>query len=113
MALAVVGQRPDSDAKNTRSDAAKASANPDSVAQNARSDAAKASANPDTDGDIHLLSGGRDNTVRVWDTRTHKCVIVLKGHADDVLALCAGTGGRFFSASADGTVRWIPDTLVL
>lgn len=95
MALAVVGQHPDSDA------------------QNARSDAAKPSANSDTDGDFYLLSGGRDNTVRVWDTRTKKCVIILKGHADDVLALCAGTGGRFFSASADGTVRWVAGTLVL
>ncbi|GAQ82748.1 hypothetical protein KFL_001220160 [Klebsormidium nitens] len=100
MALADVQKQPssgpDADAQKERSNGSDAATSP-SDGQEERSDA--------PDGGFWLLSGGRDNSVRVWDTDTRECVRVLKGHADDVLALCGGFGGRFYSASADGTIR--------
>lgn len=74
-------------------------------------------------GDL-LLSGGRDNTIRVWDTDTLACRRTLQGHKHDVLSLATlgispnldksgaapvAQGSRtpflFASASADGTAR--------
>ena len=31
-----------------------------------------------------VVSGSRDNTLKVWDVATGKCVATLKGHSNDV-----------------------------
>jgi WD40 repeat protein len=44
--------------------------------------------------------------VKVWDTRTGREVLPLKGHAGEVCGLCFSPDGRrLSSASSDGTVR--------
>ncbi len=35
-----------------------------------------------------LLSGGRDNIIRVWDVKAMVCRHTLSGHKDDVLSIC-------------------------
>ena len=58
-----------------------------------------------------LASGGGDRTIRVWDLETGRCAAVLRGHSDDVRALCAtppicgGNCGPLLSASEDCTAR--------
>merc|ERR1719330_1819028 len=53
-----------------------------------------------------LVSGSKDRTVRVWDTRTPNshCVNVLRAHTGAVLDLKL-RGNRLVSASMDKTVR--------
>lgn len=52
------------------------------------------------------LSGGKDNTVRLWDVETGKELRVFIGHEDMVLALAFSADGRSaLSGSGDGTVR--------
>src|SRR4051794_29299592 len=53
-----------------------------------------------------LVSGGRDNSVRVWDANTGKELCLLKGHTADVNSVTVSRDGRLIaSASADGTIR--------
>jgi WD40 repeat protein len=50
--------------------------------------------------------GTADNTVRVWDARTGKELLALKGHADMVSCLAiSNDGNRIVSGSADKTLR--------
>lgn len=53
-----------------------------------------------------LVSGSKDRTVRVWDTRQpdERCAGVLRGHTGAVLDLKV-RGNRIVSASMDKTVR--------
>jgi WD40 repeat protein/serine/threonine protein kinase len=55
----------------------------------------------------HLVSGGFDKTVRVWDAATGESLgVLLPGHDDTVTALAFSKDGRFLaSASRDRTVR--------
>ncbi len=58
-----------------------------------------------------LASASSDDTVRVWDPATGRCLRVLEGHTDDVNALAVLPDGMAASASEDGTVRvWDPAT---
>jgi WD40 repeat protein len=52
-----------------------------------------------------LLSGSRDNTIRVWDMATKCPITTITGHTDDVLGLAIGHRDEFYSASSDHTVR--------
>ena len=59
-----------------------------------------------------VASGGQDNVVRIWDTKTNKARQVLRGHASHVRD-CVFTpdGKKLLSVSRDGLVkRWNPET---
>jgi len=53
-----------------------------------------------------LAAAGHDRIIRLWDTRTGREVLRLRGHNDIVgCVLFSPDGQRLASASADGTVR--------
>ncbi len=54
----------------------------------------------------HIMSGGTDGTIKVWDLSTGQAIKTLKGHTDAVDSLAASADGRYIvSASWDKTVR--------
>lgn len=60
-------------------------------------------------GDVrpYLLSGGDDNTLRIWDLPTRSCVRVLSGHTQPVTSVCPHPYlPLIISASEDGTIRF-------
>lgn len=57
-----------------------------------------------TDG--HLFSASADRTIRVWNTRTRRCVQVLEEHTRPVLSLAVSQRhGKLFSGSYDCSIR--------
>lgn len=52
----------------------------------------------------YLVTGSRDEKVRVWDLATEKCVHVFEGHFDEVSALLV-VGKTLYSGSYDCTIR--------
>lgn len=53
-----------------------------------------------------ILTGSRDETIRVWDLKKLQEIAVLQGHTEDVLHLAINSSGKHVaSASYDGTVR--------
>ncbi len=61
-----------------------------------------------SDGTALLYSGSRDKTAKVWDLATGQCVRTLRGHAQEVLALCycvENGDAMLFSGGQDTTVR--------
>jgi dynein assembly factor with WDR repeat domains 1 len=47
-----------------------------------------------------------DNTCRVWDVGTGKCMAVLKGHSDEILDFNFNAiGTSIVTASVDTTIR--------
>ena len=54
----------------------------------------------------HIATGGREETVRVWDLQTEKVKHVFEGHCDEVSALAVlDDGATIVSASYDCTIR--------
>lgn len=54
----------------------------------------------------HLITGGDDKTVRVWELQTGKQLRSFQGHMTGVLAIAARPDGRqIASASSDGAIR--------
>ena len=52
------------------------------------------------------MTGSDDRTIRVWDSASGECLLVLKGHSASVgLADFASDGRRILSADSDGTAR--------
>ncbi len=53
-----------------------------------------------------IVSGSRDNTVRVWDAITGTLIRTIEGHTNDVFAVAFSIDGtRIVSGSRDNTVR--------
>ena len=53
-----------------------------------------------------LASGGRDKTIKIWDTATATHLHTFKGHTMDVLAIAFSPDGKqLVSASKDGAVK--------
>jgi len=53
-----------------------------------------------------FLSASHDNTLRLWDAQTRKCIAVLEGHSSPVTACAFAPDGKtFLSASYDNTLR--------
>ena len=61
----------------------------------------------------HLVTGGRDRLIRVWDTRTSSVVRSLRAHGGAVTSLAFRKGtNTMFSGSLDRTVKvWNMDNL--
>jgi WD40 repeat protein len=55
--------------------------------------------------DGRIVSGSRDNTLRVWDSDTGDCLRVLEGHTAAVRTVAALENGRVLSGSSDCTLR--------
>lgn len=52
------------------------------------------------------VSGGDDNTARLWDVETGREIRPLEGHTDEVLAVAISADGKYvLTGSADRTVR--------
>src|SRR5205085_1883971 len=53
-----------------------------------------------------IVSGGSDNTARVWDAQTGKELCLLAGHTDQVNAVAFSPEGyRIITGSSDNTAR--------
>jgi WD40 repeat protein len=53
-----------------------------------------------------LYSGSRDKTIKVWDTSTNICIVILEGHTKSVRYLCLSfKTNRLISASEDKSIR--------
>ena len=58
------------------------------------------------------LSGSDDNTVRLWEVESGRCLRVLEGHSGSVWSVAwSPDGGHALSGSDDNTVRlWDVET---
>ena len=61
---------------------------------------------------MRLVSGGADETVRVWDAKTGKCEQVIRGHGKAVTCVAVAPDGKsVVSGSQDTTLRlWSLET---
>jgi WD40 repeat protein len=56
--------------------------------------------------DMHVITGSRDNTLRIWHMDKGKCLKVFHGHSDDITVVKVTAYGKIaFSASRDQTCR--------
>jgi WD40 repeat protein/serine/threonine protein kinase len=54
----------------------------------------------------HIVSGSEDNTLRVWDLVTGRCLNTLQGHTGEVESVAVSPDGRHIvSGSSDSTLR--------
>ncbi|RKP35714.1 WD40-repeat-containing domain protein, partial [Dimargaris cristalligena] len=54
--------------------------------------------------DAHVITGCRDENIRIWSKATGKCLKVLVGHFDEITGL-AVIDQTIYSTSLDGTLR--------
>ena len=58
------------------------------------------------DGD-NIIGGYEDNTVRIWNVKTGRCLYILSEHASSVNSVtCSPDGKHIASASSDGTIKF-------
>lgn len=63
----------------------------------------KAALNPQGD---RLLTASSDNTCRLWDTSSGKCLQVLEGHEDEIFSCAFNYEGKYIiTGSKDNTCR--------
>jgi WD40 repeat protein/serine/threonine protein kinase len=54
----------------------------------------------------HLITGGRDNSLKIWNSDTGKNVSTLKGHTRDVQSVAISNDGEYIvSGSRDQTIK--------
>ena len=53
----------------------------------------------------NLCSSGIDSSIKIWDTKSCKCLTILKGHTKIVQSLCQFKDGVILSSSKDGTIK--------
>ena len=60
---------------------------------------------------VRLVSGGADETVRVWDAKTGKCEQVMRGHGMEVTCVAVAPDGRSVVSGSQDTLRlWSLET---
>ena len=62
-----------------------------------------------TDG--RIVSGSSDQTLKVWDPISGRCLVTLRGHTSSVLCVIQLTDGRLMSGSSDKSIK-IWDTIL-
>ena len=55
--------------------------------------------------DGRLASGSGDNTLRIWDTVSGRCMMTLEGHTSCMRSVIQLTYGRLVTCSHDSTLR--------
>jgi WD40 repeat protein/tRNA A-37 threonylcarbamoyl transferase component Bud32 len=55
--------------------------------------------------DGRVVSGSRDNTLKLWDMKQSQCLATLQGHTNTVSALAVLPDGRVVSGSGDTTLK--------
>ncbi|KAH0792751.1 WD repeat-containing protein 5-like [Histomonas meleagridis] len=56
--------------------------------------------------DLRLVSGSYDESIRIWETSTGKCLKMISGHSDPVSSVCFSNDSTFvLSSSWDGFCR--------
>ena len=58
-----------------------------------------------TTDDRYALSASDDQTIRLWDRATGRCIDTLRGHTGPVRGLAVIDDGTFISCSSDGTLK--------
>jgi len=54
----------------------------------------------------YIASGGRDNTIKLWDVESGRLVKTFKGHNDSVTSVAFSPGGKYIaSGSRDKTIK--------
>ncbi|KAJ3283547.1 hypothetical protein HDU79_008976 [Rhizoclosmatium sp. JEL0117] len=52
----------------------------------------------------YVVTGGRDENIRVFDLTSEKCINIIEGHFGEISCLFV-SGGRLWSGSLDATIR--------
>ncbi len=55
--------------------------------------------------DCKIVTGARDNTLKVWEQATGKLIHTLEGHTAPVKSVCVTSDGKVVSASGDHTIK--------
>ena len=49
----------------------------------------------------YLASGSNDETIKIWDLRTHECIKTLHGHRGSVNTVAFSPDGTYLASSSD------------
>jgi WD40 repeat protein len=55
--------------------------------------------------DGRLVTGSKDETIRIWNLKTKTCEVILSGHENTINCLIQLKDGRLVSGSSDDTIR--------
>ncbi len=71
------------------------------VSVSSTSNTANNASNSPPAGGMFVVSGSRDNSLRVWAVATGLCVLTLSGHSSWVRSVCFHPSGQFIISSGD------------
>ena len=55
---------------------------------------------------LHIASGSRDTTIRIWNAKTGKCINILKGHSRSISCLAAMSDNiRLISSALEENIK--------